>query len=114
MMTPTHRPSTQATDSMTVSNSADAPSTTTKMASAAHSAVDVAARNFEQAEKALREARAAAGDKTSETAKRAQSLSADAAASTKAYVETNPMRSLGVAVASGYLLSVVLKALLKK
>jgi ElaB/YqjD/DUF883 family membrane-anchored ribosome-binding protein len=109
MMTATHNPSAQEPDSMAFKDTEGTSPTTAKMASAAHNAVDVAARNFEQAEKALREARAAAGYKASETAQQAQSWSEDLLANTKAYVELYPMRSLGIAVASGYLLSVLLK-----
>jgi ElaB/YqjD/DUF883 family membrane-anchored ribosome-binding protein len=84
-------------------------STTEKMANAAHHAVDIAAKNFEQAEKALREARVAAGHKVAETAGQAQSLSEDALASIKAYVNLYPLRSVGIALASGFLLSALLK-----
>ena len=58
------------------SNGGSEPSTTEKMANAAHQAVDVAAKNFEQAEKALREANAPPPDRRfTETAEHAQALS---------------------------------------
>ena len=81
---------------------------TSKLAAAAHSAVDIAAQNFAQAEKALREARVAAGIKVSETAEHAHDYSEAALADMKAYVERYPMRSVGIALATGFLLSAVL------
>jgi ElaB/YqjD/DUF883 family membrane-anchored ribosome-binding protein len=83
--------------------------TTEKLASAAHQAVDIAAKNLEQAEKALREARVAAGQKVAEKAEQAQSLSQDALAAIKAYVNLYPLRSVSIALASGFLLSALLK-----
>lgn len=82
---------------------------TAKMASAAHTAVDIAAANLEQAEKALRDARTAAGHKVNETAKQAQSYSEDALASVKTYIDHYPLRSVGIALATGYVLSSLLK-----
>lgn len=84
-------------------------STTAKLASAAHAAVDVAAANLEQAEKALREARIAAGQKVHDGAKQAQSISEDAVASVKAYIDLYPLRSVGIALAAGFLISTLLK-----
>lgn len=91
------------------SNSGNGTSTTEKVASAAHQAVDIAAKNLEQAEKALREARIAAGHKVAETASQAQSLSEDTLESIKAYVNMYPLRSVGIALATGFLLSALLK-----
>jgi len=79
------------------------------MASAAHEAVDIAAANLEQAEKALREAKAAAGLKVQGTARQAQSVSEDALGTVKAYVELYPLRSVGIALATGYLLAALLR-----
>jgi ElaB/YqjD/DUF883 family membrane-anchored ribosome-binding protein len=84
-------------------------STTAKMASAAHTAVDIAAENLAHAEKALREARIAAGEKVIDTAKQAQSYSEDAVASVRAYIDLYPLRSVGIAIAAGFLLSALLK-----
>jgi ElaB/YqjD/DUF883 family membrane-anchored ribosome-binding protein len=84
-------------------------SATAKMASAAHAAVDIAAANLEQAEIALREARAAAGEKVPEGAKQAQSFSEDAVKSLKVYIDLYPLRSVGIALAAGFLLSSLLK-----
>ncbi|MEZ5572530.1 MAG: hypothetical protein R3E64_10960 [Halioglobus sp.] len=84
-------------------------STTAKLAIAAHNAVDIAAANLEQAEKALREARASAGLNVDETVKQAQSLSEDALGTVKAYIELYPLRSVGIALATGYLLSALLR-----
>ncbi len=83
--------------------------TTAKVASAAHAAVDVAAENFAQAEKALREARAAVGEKVTDTAQQAHSYSEDALESVKAYIDLYPLRSVGIALAAGYLISSLLK-----
>ena len=84
-------------------------STTAKMASAAHSAVDIAADNLEQAEKALREARAAAGEKVQDGAQQAKAYSEDAVSSVKTYIDLYPLRSVGIAVAAGFLLSSLLR-----
>lgn len=83
--------------------------TTAKVASAAHTAVDIAAENFAHAEKALRDARVAAGEKMSETAAQAKSYSEDAVATVKTYIHLYPLRSVGIALAAGYLLSALLK-----
>jgi len=84
-------------------------STTAKLAIAAHHAVDMAAANLEQAEKALREARASAGLKVDDTAKQAQTISEDALGVLKAYIELYPLRSAGIALATGFLLSALLR-----
>ena len=106
-MRATDIPSAQSTTS---NQSADnSGSTTAKMASAAHSAVDIAAANLEQAEKALREARTAAGEKVHDSAKQAQSYSEDAVATVRTYIDLYPLRSVGMAVAAGFLLSSLLK-----
>lgn len=84
-------------------------STTAKVASAAHSAVDIAAENLANAERALREAKVAAGEKVSETAHQAKSYSEDALATVKTYIHLYPLRSVGIALATGYLLSALLK-----
>jgi ElaB/YqjD/DUF883 family membrane-anchored ribosome-binding protein len=84
-------------------------STTAKVASAAHNAVDIAAANLAVAEKALREARIAAGQKASDTADEAKSFADDAVASANAYIKLHPLRSVGIALAAGYLLSALLK-----
>jgi ElaB/YqjD/DUF883 family membrane-anchored ribosome-binding protein len=84
-------------------------STAAKVAAAAHSAVDVAAQNLEKAEQALREAREAAGAKANATVRQARSYSEHAASSVKEYIHEYPLRSLGIAVAAGYLLLALLK-----
>ena len=84
-------------------------SSTAKLASAAHAAVDIAAANLEQAERALREAQIAAGQKVHDGAKQAQSYSEDALASVKAYIDLYPLRSVGIALAAGFLISSLLK-----
>jgi ElaB/YqjD/DUF883 family membrane-anchored ribosome-binding protein len=83
--------------------------TTAKVASAAHTAVDIAAENVAHAEKALRDARAAVGEKVTETAKHARSYSEDALESVKAYIDLYPLRSVGIALAAGFLISSLLK-----
>lgn len=83
--------------------------TTAKITSAAHTAVDIAAENLAHAEKALREARISAGEKVSETAQQAKSYSEDALATVTAYVGHYPLRSVGIALAAGFLLSALLK-----
>lgn len=83
--------------------------TTAKVASAAHSAVDIAAENLAHAEKALREAKVAAGEKVSETAHHAKAYSEDALATVKTYIHLYPLRSVGIAIATGYVLSKLLK-----
>lgn len=110
-MRTTNIPSTKDTASKdTTSHSGEnGSSATAKMASAAHSAVDIAAANLEQAEKALKEARAAAGQKVHDSAKQAQSFSEDALASVKAYIDLYPLRSVGIALATGFLVSSLLK-----
>jgi ElaB/YqjD/DUF883 family membrane-anchored ribosome-binding protein len=85
------------------------PSTTAKLAAAAHSAVDIAAANLEQAEQALREARVAAGQKVHDGARQAQSLSEDAVSSVKAYIDLYPLRSVGIALAAGFLISSLIR-----
>lgn len=84
-------------------------STTAKIASAAHSAVDIAAANLEAAEKALKDARIAAGHKVEEGARSAKHVSEDAMDSVKAYVDLYPLRSVGIAFAAGFLISALLK-----
>lgn len=84
-------------------------SATAKLASAAHAAVDIAAANLEQAEQALREARIAAGQKVNDGARQAQSYSDDAIAAVKAYIDLYPLRSVGIALAAGFLISSLLK-----
>jgi ElaB/YqjD/DUF883 family membrane-anchored ribosome-binding protein len=88
---------------------ADEPLATEKIAAAAHAAVDIAARNLEQAERALREARMAAGEQAADAALRAQAISEDTLATVKAYINDNPLRAVGIAFAAGYLLSALLK-----
>lgn len=87
----------------------DGASNTAKMASAAHSAVDIAAANLEQAEKALQEARETAGEKVHDSARQAKAYSEDAVAGVKTYIDLYPLRSVGIAVAAGFLLSAVLR-----
>ena len=99
---PKSRPDTAATIEESVS------STTAKVASAAHTAVDIAAENLAHAEKALREARVAAGEKLTETAKHAKSYSEDSMETVKAFIHLYPLRSVGIALATGYLLSALL------
>lgn len=82
-------------------------STTSKAASAAHAAVDIAAANLEKAEQALREARAAAGENAEEAARQAQRYSEDTVASVKRYVHEKPLQSVGIALAAGYLLALI-------
>lgn len=84
-------------------------STTARLTSAAHAAVDIAAANLEQAELALREARIAAGQKVEDGTRQAQSYSEDAVAAVKAYIELYPLRSVGIALAAGFLISSLLK-----
>ena len=83
--------------------------TTAKVASAAHSAVDIAAENLAHAEKALRDARLAAGEKAIDTARLAKAYSEDSLESVKTYIHLYPLRSVGIALAAGYLLSALLK-----
>lgn len=101
--------STSEKSSSKAGNGPSEATTTEKVANAAHQAVDLAAKNLEQAEKALREARIAAGHKVAETAVQAQSFSEDTVESIKAYVQLYPLRSVGIALASGFLLSALLK-----
>lgn len=84
-------------------------SATAKLALAAHAAVDIAAANLEQAEQALREARITAGHKVNDGAQQAQSISEDAVATVKAYIDLYPLRSVGIALAAGFLISSLLK-----
>jgi len=84
-------------------------SATAKLALAAHAAVDIAAANLEQAEQALKEARIAAGQKVNDGARQAQSVSEDAVGAVKAYIDLYPLRSVGIALAAGFLLSSLLK-----
>lgn len=84
-------------------------SATAKLASAAHAAVDIAAANLELAEQALREARIAAGQKVNDGARQAQSISEDAVSAVKAYIDLYPLRSVGIALAAGFLISSLLK-----
>lgn len=98
-----------AQDSKIRSSSDNIHATTDKIASATHTAVDVAVENLAHAEKALREARSAVGEKVTDTARQAQSYSEDAVATVKAYINLYPLRSVVIAVAAGYLLTSVLK-----
>ncbi|MCB1679960.1 MAG: hypothetical protein KDI16_14855 [Halioglobus sp.] len=84
-------------------------STTDQVAQAAHAAIDKAAANLAHAERALREAQAAAGVKVSEVSTQARQLGGDSLASVRQYVHEHPARSVGIAFAAGYLLSVLLK-----
>ena len=102
-------PSGSTSEKSSASHGGSESSTTEKMANAAHQAVDIAAKNLEHAEKALREARIAAGHKVADTADKAQSLTEDTVESIKAYVNLYPLRSVGIAVAAGFLLSALLK-----
>lgn len=83
--------------------------TTAKAAAAAHSAVDIAAANLEKAEQALREARAAAGETAGDAAREAQRYSEEAVSSVKHYVHEKPLQSVGIALAAGYLLAVIMR-----
>jgi ElaB/YqjD/DUF883 family membrane-anchored ribosome-binding protein len=105
--TSAHGQSTRSDASRAISEGID--STTAKVASAAHTAVDVAAENLAQAEKALRDARAAVGEKVTDTAKLARSYSDDVLESVKAYIDLYPLRSMGIALAAGYIISSVLR-----
>lgn len=100
---------TSAQDSTASTSRDDFKSTTAKVASAAHTAVDIAAENLAHAEKALRDARVAAGEKVSETALNAKSYSEDALATVKTYIHLYPLRSVGIALTTGYLLCAMLK-----
>ena len=84
-------------------------STTARVAEAAHAAVDAAAANLAHAEKALREARANAGLTASEAVHHAQVATEDTLASARRYIEENPLRAVGIALAAGYLASVILR-----
>jgi len=84
-------------------------SATAKLALAAHAAVDVAAANLEQAEQALKEARIAAGQKVNDGTQQAQAISEDVVTAVKAYIDLYPLRSVGIALAAGFLLSSLLK-----
>jgi ElaB/YqjD/DUF883 family membrane-anchored ribosome-binding protein len=83
--------------------------TTAKVAEAAHRAVDIAAANLAEAEEALREARRAAGITATETAQKAQAMSEESLESLRAYVQANPLKAVGIAVAAGYLTAALLK-----
>lgn len=84
-------------------------SATARLATAAHAAVDIAAANLAQAEQALKEARIAAGQKVDDGAKQAQTMSEDAVSAVKAYIDQYPLRSVGIALAAGFLISSLLK-----
>lgn len=98
-----------AQDAKTRASSERVHATTEKMASAAQTAVDVAAENLAHAEKALREAGSAVGEKVADTARHAQSHSEDALATVKTYINLYPLRSVGIALAAGYLLTSLVK-----
>jgi ElaB/YqjD/DUF883 family membrane-anchored ribosome-binding protein len=108
-MTPTSSTATQDSQSTSSKAYTDIDSATAKVASAAHTAVDVAAENLAQAERALREAQAAVGEKVTDTAKQARSISEDALESVKVYIDLYPLRSVGIALAAGFLLSSLLR-----
>jgi ElaB/YqjD/DUF883 family membrane-anchored ribosome-binding protein len=82
---------------------------TDKLASAAHSAVDAAADQLAKAEHALKEARATAGFKMTNTAEQAWMISADAKARVRGYIHRFPVRSLGIALGTGYVVSALLR-----
>lgn len=84
-------------------------STTDRVAEAAHTAVDIAAANLAQAEEALREARHAAGLTAQETARQAQAVTEESLQSAREYIQANPLRAVGIALAAGFLTSVILK-----
>ncbi len=84
-------------------------STTDRMAQAAHNAVDIAAANLAQAEEALREARHAAGITASESARQAQAVTEESLNSAREYIQANPLRAVGIALAAGFLTSVLLR-----
>lgn len=84
-------------------------SATDHMAKAAHAAVDKAAVNLAQAERALREAQTAAGIKASDMSEQARQIGSESWSSVRHYVDQHPARSVGIAFATGYLLSVILK-----
>jgi ElaB/YqjD/DUF883 family membrane-anchored ribosome-binding protein len=93
-----------SSDSKTDSAAADS-STTARMATAAHSVVDTMGSNLEHAESSLRDAGEAAADKASEAIRQAKSYSEDAVSSVTEYIHLYPLRSMGIAVAAGYLIS---------
>ena len=83
--------------------------TTAKVAEAAHHAVDIAAANLAQAEEALREARRAAGITVTDTAQQAQAATEESLDSIREYVQANPLKAVGIALAAGYIASVLLR-----
>lgn len=87
----------------------DGYSTTDHVAQAAHEAVDKAASNLAHAEAALRDAQKAAGVKVGNAAAQAGQMSQESVSAIKRYVNHNPVQSVGIAFATGYLLSVLLK-----
>ncbi len=91
------------------SHAGDDASTTDHMAQAAHATVDKAAANLAQAERALREAQIAAGTKVSDMSEQARQMGSESLSSVRKYVDQYPVRSVGIAFATGYLLSVILK-----
>lgn len=84
-------------------------SATARVAEKAHSAVDIAAANLEQAEKALHEARLAAGHKAEHAAQDARVYADQTVSSVKSYINEHPVKSVGIALAGGFLLSALLK-----
>ena len=84
-------------------------STTAHLAEAAHAAVDKAAANLANAERALRDPHASAGIKISDISSHAQQVGSESLSSMNSYIERNPTRAVGIAFAAGYLLSVILK-----
>lgn len=89
--------------------SAEDASTTAKVAEAAHHAVDIAVANLTQAEEALRDARRAAGITVSDTAQQAQDAAEDSLDTLREYVQANPLKAVGIAVAAGFITSVLLR-----
>lgn len=83
--------------------------TTDHVAKAAHASVDKAAANLASAERALRDAQEAAGVKVSDMSAQAQQIGLESLSSVRKYVGQHPVQSVGIALASGYLLSLILK-----
>jgi ElaB/YqjD/DUF883 family membrane-anchored ribosome-binding protein len=83
--------------------------TTAQVADAAHRAVDIAAANLTRAEEALRDARRAAGLSAQEAADEALAVKEETLEKVREYVRANPLQAVGIAVAAGFLTSILLR-----
>ena len=78
---------------------------TDKASEAAHGAVDKASQSAAQIERKLRDGTEVSEQKLRELSDKAQAASTDGLAKVQTYIQENPLKALGIALASGYIIS---------